>query len=270
MSISRKILAALLGLTVGSLVTASLALHALVRDHAQELVVARFQDSLVPAARAVDNLLLDALRGMYLLTSDRTFQAAAGEEMIRRLRGLTYVYPYLERIYIADATGKIAASSDPADISRSAFVDSGDLRAHFESVTQLPRGSIEMAPLEGDSGAPHPVFRLLTRIDDAQGGKPVILVAELLNAPFEEMLRDVDRGARGVQQAYLVDARGRVLLSSSERDSAGWRSSLAANPVLAARLKEEHAGSLVVNRGKNPFVVAYTRLPKYGANRVGG
>ncbi len=86
MSISRKILAALVGLTVVSLVAAILALYVLVKQHAQELVVSRCQDPLVPPARAVDNLLLDALRGMYLMAGDPGLKEKADDAMVKRLR----------------------------------------------------------------------------------------------------------------------------------------------------------------------------------------
>ena len=38
------------------------------------LVVARFEDSLVPTSRAMDNLLLDALRGMSLFVGDSSLR----------------------------------------------------------------------------------------------------------------------------------------------------------------------------------------------------
>ena len=268
MRISRKILGAMLGLTVVSLVAAAVPLYVLVKRHTQELVVARFEDSLVPTTRAVDNLLLDALRCMSLLVSDRGFKESEGDALVKRLRGITYVYPYLRRIYLADEAGNIVASSDPADMGRSAFFLSAGLRPHFDNVRRLPRGSIEVAGLDRD--AHRSAFRLLTRIDDEPAGTRLILVSELLNAPFEEMLRDVHRGARGTQQAYLVDSRGRMLLSSSDTNGARLQASVAANPLLATRLKGDHAGSLVVSDGEDPFVVAYMRLPTYGANRAGG
>jgi signal transduction histidine kinase/DNA-binding response OmpR family regulator len=270
MSIARKILAALVGLTVISLLAAILALYPMVKHHTQELVVARFEDSLVPTSRAVDNLLLDALRGMYLLVSDRALQQDEPKEMVAQLRSITYVYPYLRRIYLADDAGVILASSDPADIGRSAFETSIDLRAHFASVLKRPLGSIEMADLDRDASADGAAFRLLTRIWDSQGRSRGVLVSELLNAPFEEMLRDSNRRAIGAQQAYLVDVHGHVLLSSSRQDGARLQSNLADHPVLAARLKQDHAGWMVVDRGDVPFVVAYTKLPTYGANRAGG
>ena len=76
MKISRKILLGMLGLTVSSLLVVSVALYFLMKHHAEKLVVARFEDSLLPTSRAVDNLLLDALRGMYLLASDRSLREA--------------------------------------------------------------------------------------------------------------------------------------------------------------------------------------------------
>jgi signal transduction histidine kinase/DNA-binding response OmpR family regulator len=270
MSISRKILAALVGLTVVSLVAAILALYVLVKQHAQQLVVSRFQDSLVPTARAVDNLLLDAQRGMYLMAGDPGFKEKDDDAMVKRLRAATYVYPYLRRIYLADQAGNILASSEPADRGRSAFVLSDDLRPHFQRVLSLPPGSVEMA------GPAHPLrrgetaFRLLTRIDDGPGGKPVVLVTVLLNAPFEEMLRDVGPGGSDIQQAYLVDAGGHVLLRSTDDDRPRLESSLADDRELGARLVDDLAGSLVVPHGDRPFVVAYMRLPTYGVNRAGG
>jgi len=86
MTLTRKILTALLGLTVGTVAVAAVALYTMVQHHTQELVGARFQDSLVPTARAVDNLLLDALRGMHLNVNDAVIRDGAPAEVSKQLR----------------------------------------------------------------------------------------------------------------------------------------------------------------------------------------
>jgi signal transduction histidine kinase/DNA-binding response OmpR family regulator len=271
MSISRKILLAILGLTVSSLLLVALALYPMVKRHATELVVARFQDSLLPTSHAIDNLVLDALRGMYLLVSDRSLREDDDKAMVARLRSLTYVYPYISRIYVADESGVILTSSETSDVGRSAFLSPG-LEPSFQSVRKRPYGSIEIADLDsasnGQSNAA--VFRLLTQIRDNRGKIRGILVSELLNAPFEEMLRDVNRGALGAQQAYLVDERANVLLSSGTRDALQSQSNLATDSRLAAQLRQDQAGWLIMNRGGQSLLVAHTKLPTYGVNRSGG
>ena len=270
MTISRKILLAILGLTVGSLLVVALALYPMVKHHTEELVVARFEDSLLPTSHAVDNLVLDALRGMYLLVSDRTLSEDDDHASVGRLRALTYVYPYIGRIYVADASGAILASSEPADVGSSAFESPG-LKPFFESVLKRPFGAIEIADLDATSRSkPNaPVFRLLTQIRSDQGKIRGVLVSELLNAPFEEMLRDVNRRALDAQEAYLVDQRGNVLLSAGTRDAIGSQD-LTSDPHLAAQLREDQAGWLIVERGGKSFIVAHTKLPTYGVNRSGG
>jgi signal transduction histidine kinase/DNA-binding response OmpR family regulator len=270
MTISRKILLAILGLTVGSLLIVSTALYPMVKHHTEELVVARFEDSLLPTSHAVDNLVLDALRGMYLLVSDRSLREDDDAAMVGRLRALTYVYPYIGRIYVADESGAIIASSEPADVGTSALESPG-LKPFFESVLKRPFGTIEIADMDPASRgkANAPVFRLLTQIRSEQGKIRGILVSELLNAPFEEMLRDVNRRAIGAQEAYLVDQRGNVLLSAGMRDAAGSQY-LASDPQLAAQLHEDQAGWLILNRGGKSFILAHTKLPTYGVNRSGG
>jgi signal transduction histidine kinase/ActR/RegA family two-component response regulator len=269
-SIARRILIALVGLTVISLLTVIFALYPMVKRHTQELVVAQFEDSLVPTSRAVDNLLLDALRGMYVLAGDRALREDDPKAMLAHLRTMTYVYPYLRRLYFADASGLILASSDPSDVGRSAFDMSTGLRPRFASVLKRPLGSIEMADPDGDSRSDGPRFRLLAQICDSQGKSRGVLVSELLNEPFEEMLRDSNRHAIETQQAFLVDMSGRALLSSIKEGGAMMQTSVAANPAFDARLRQDNAGWMVVDRGDTPFVVAYTKLPTYGSNRVGG
>jgi len=271
MSISRKILLAILGLTVSSLLLVSLALYPLVKRHTQELVVARFQDSLLPTSHAIDNLVLDALRGMYLLVSDRSLREDDAAAMVERLRSLTYVYPYIGRIYVADESGVILASSEPSDTGLSAFRSPG-LEPYFQSVRKRPFGSIEIADLDRGSNAKSggAVFRLLTQIRDSQGRIRGILVSELLNAPFEEMLRDVNRGAHGTQQAYLVDERGNVLLSSGTRDASKSPADLTTDGRLAEQLRQDQAGWLIVNHAGQDYLIAHTKLPTYGINRSGG
>ena len=154
-----------------SLMVVSVALYLLMKHHTEELVVARFEDSLVPTSRAVDNLVLDALRGMYLLVSDRSLREDQPNLVIARLRSITYVYPYIGRIYLADPAGKILASSEPSDVGRSAF-DSVDLRPHFASILKRPLGSIEVVNIDGGADIEQPVFRLLTQIRDPAGQHP--------------------------------------------------------------------------------------------------
>jgi signal transduction histidine kinase/DNA-binding response OmpR family regulator len=270
MTIARKILAALMGLTASSLLIALLALYPMVKRHTEGLVVARFEDSLVPTSRAVDNLVLDAVRGMSQLVNDRAIKQDEPRAIDAQLREITYVYPYLRRIYLADDAGLILASSDSSDIGRSAFELSEALRPRFASVMKRPLGSIEMADLDSESSAADRAIRLLVQISDLQGKSRGILVSELLNAPFEEMLRDVNRRAIGDQQAYLLDAHGHLLLSSNQVNDGRPPSSIPASPMLAAQLKLDHAGWMVVDRGDVPYVVAYTKLPTYAANRAGG
>jgi signal transduction histidine kinase/DNA-binding response OmpR family regulator len=271
MSISRKILLAILGLTVSSLLLVCLALYPMIKRHTQQLVVARFQESLLPTSHAVDNLVLDALRGMYLLVSDRALREDDAAGMVARLRSLTYVYPYIGRIYVADESGIILASSEPSDTGLSAFRSPG-LEPFFQSVRKRPFGSIEIADLDSNPGARQgtAVFRLLTQIRDDQGKIRGILVSELLNAPFEEMLRDVNRGTLGSQKAYLVDERGDVLLSADTRDTLQSQANITTDPRLTEQLRQDQAGWLIVNHGGQPFLVAHTKLPTYGVNRSGG
>jgi signal transduction histidine kinase/DNA-binding response OmpR family regulator len=270
MTISRKILLAILGLTVSSLLIVAFALYPMVKHHTEELVVERFEDSLLPTSHAIDNLVLDALRGMYLLVSDRSLRDDGDRAMVARLRALTYVYPYIGRIYLADQSGIILASSEPSEVGSSAFASPG-LKPYFTSVLERPFSTIEIADLDaaarGQANAP--VFRLLTQIRDEQGKIRGILVSELLNAPFEEMLRDVNRRELGAQEAYLVDQRGNVLLSAGTGDAAGAQG-LAADPRLAAQLREDQAGWLILQRGGKSFIAAHTKLPTYGVNRSGG
>ena len=271
MNISRKILIALVGLTATSLLAVSAALYAMVRHHTQNLVVERFEDSLVPTSRAVDNLMLDALRGMYLFVGDRALQDDDPKIVAAQLRSITYVYPYLKRIYLASATGVIVASSDPADLGTSAFDTSVELRAQFAAVLEKPMGSVQMVENGGDaSNRGTPSFRFLTQLRDSRGNSHGVLVSQMQNAPFEDMLRDVNRRSVGAQQAYLLDAKGHVLLTSrTQRTGAD---PMAAGLVAFERIagKAEHAGWLTVYHVETPYLVAFSRLPTYGSNRAGG
>src|SRR5688572_17668350 len=137
MNLTRKILAALLGMTTASIAVAVGALYPMVKLHTEQLVAARFEESLVPTARAVDNLFLDALRGMYLHVDDRAIREDVLATMTARLRNFTYVYPYLRRIYFTDRQGVVLSSSDPGDIGRALVDISPGARDSFTSV--LPR-----------------------------------------------------------------------------------------------------------------------------------
>jgi len=269
MTIATKILTALIGLTLSSLCVALFALYPMVKQHNQELVVARFEDSLVPTSRAVDNLLLDALRGMYLFVSDGSFRGG-GANLTSQLRGIIYVYPYFRRIYLTDDTGIILASSEPTDIGQSAFDGWAAMRSHLASVLKRPMGTVEMAEAGNESRADSSVFRLLAKLADTGNGRHAVLIADLLNAPFQDMLRDVNRRALGAQQAYLVDENGKILLSSDEQDSSRLQAILAKDPAVATQLKLDRSGWMVAGSDEGSYIIAHTRLPTYATNHTGG
>jgi signal transduction histidine kinase/ActR/RegA family two-component response regulator len=269
MTIASKILAALIGLTVGSLCVALFALYPMVKHHNQELIVERFEDSLVPTSRAVDNLLLDALRGMYLFVSDSSIRNGGSSVLVPQLREITYIYPYFQRIYLADDAGIIFASSESADVGKNAFDGSAALRRHVASVLGRPMGTVEMAEVGRDSSSNSSVFRLLAKVSGERGGHAV-LIADLLSAPFQDMLRDVNRRALGAQQAYLVDEGGKILLSSEEHDNTRLERILANDPTVAAELKLDHTGWMVAGSDEGAYIVAYTKLPTYTTNHTGG
>jgi signal transduction histidine kinase/DNA-binding response OmpR family regulator len=271
MTLTRRILAGLLGMTAVSLVVAIGALYPMVKLHTEQLAAARFENSLVPTARAIDNLLLDALRGMYLHVDDRALREDAPTEMTARLRNVTYVYPYLRRIYLADEQGKILSSSNREDIGRSAFDISPGLRTNFASVLRRPVGSVELADLSLDKDADDETFQLLATIPDSKQRLGGVLIAELLDAPFEEMLREISKRTVGGQRAYLVEVSGEPVLSSNGSDDAKiLRTVMAAAPQLLVRIGREDAGWALVENAEQAVLVAFTRLPTYGANRAGG
>jgi signal transduction histidine kinase/DNA-binding response OmpR family regulator len=270
MTLTRRFLAGLLGMTAVSLAVAVGALYPMVKLHTEQLAAARFENSLIPTARAIDNLLLDSLRGMYLHVDDRALREDAPADMAARLRNLTYVYPYLRRIYFVDRQGAILSSSNSEDIGRSAFESSPGLKANFASVLQRPVGSVELADLSQDRGADDDTFQLLATIQDSRQHVGGVLIAELLNAPFEEMLSEISQRTVGDQRAYLVEVSGERVLSSVHDDGEALHTVLDAAPDLLARISREDAGWALVEHTKEPVLVAFTRLPTYGANRAGG
>jgi signal transduction histidine kinase/DNA-binding response OmpR family regulator len=271
MTLTRRILAGLLGMTAVSLAVAIGALYPMVKLHTEQLAAARFENSLIPTARAIDNLLLDALRGMYLHVDDQAIRADESVDMTARLRNVTYVYPYLRRIYFVDRRGKILSSSNPEDIGRSAFELSPGLRANFASVLQRPAGSVELADLSRNRDADDQTFQLLATVPDSKQRVGGILIAELLDAPFEEMLSEISERTVGGQHAYIVEVGGeRVLSSDRHDDGEALRSIVVAAPGLLARIDKEDAGWALVTHTEEPVLVAFTRLPTYGANRAGG
>ena len=270
MTLTRKILAALLSITIGTLAVAAAALYPMVQRQTQSLVGARFQDTLVPTARAIDNLLLDSLRAMNLTMSDGVIRNGTPEEAARHLRTLTYVYPYLRRIYLADEQGRIFASSDSFDVGHSAFEQNSVLSTQFALVKRRAQGAVQFAVVDHEQSSHEPIFHLLAQVQNDAGASRGVLVADLLNAPFEDMLRDVDAGRQISQQAYLLDSNDVPLLSSAPVDTGRLHALLTANSGLARQLRSTGAGWMVLDQGSSPAIAAYTRLPVYGANRAGG
>ena len=270
MTLSRRILVALLGLTIGTLAVAAAALYPMVQHHTQQLVGTRFQESLVPTARAVDNLMLDALRGVYVNIGDSVIREGAPAAVSKQLRSATYIYPYLRRLYLTDPKGRILASSDSFDVGHSVFDFADILQVHFALALQRPYGSVHVAVLERGPAGDRSVFHLLAPVNDTRGGTRGVLIAELLNAPFEDILRDVKSSSTGADQAYLFDSHGHVLLSASTLDEQSLGNLLRDNSVLADRLESFGAGWMLLEQGAKPSIAAYKSLPTYGSNHAGG
>ncbi len=269
-TLTRKILLALLSLTLGTLAATAVALYPMVQHHTQQLVGTRFEESLVPTARAVDNLLLDALRGMYVNLGNPVVRNGKPLEVAAELRNVTYVYPYLKRIYLATGRGEIIASSDSFDVGRSAFERADVLHVHFAMALQRPFGAVYVALLERGATPDAPVFQLLAPVNDLQGNMRGMLVAELLNAPFEDILRDAESHSGSTEQSYLFDAHGHAILSSGAVDEEALESTMRANPPLVGRLGRHGAGWMLLEHGTFPAIAAYKSLPTYGANHAGG
>jgi signal transduction histidine kinase/CheY-like chemotaxis protein len=270
-TLTRKILTALLGMTAISLAVAVGALYPMMKLHTEQLVAARFQDSLVPTARAVDNLLLDAVRGMYLLVEDRALHKDTPTDMQARLQNFTYVYPYMRRICLTNLQGKVLSSSDANDVGRSVLDFTPGLRANLVSVVQRPVGSAELVSLTHERDADDSTFYLMISVRDANNHIGGVMIAELLDAPFEEMLRDISKRATAERQAYLIELDGDKLLGSQAAgDDKSLRSVLKADPMLLDRMSRDDAGWVLIKNTDQPMLVAFTRLPTYGANRAGG
>jgi signal transduction histidine kinase/CheY-like chemotaxis protein len=268
-TLTRKILTALLGVTAVSLAVVVGALYPMMKLHNEQLVAARFEDSLVPTARAIDNLLLDAVRGMYLHVDDRLIRENTPAAMTTRLRNFTYVYPYMRRIYLVDPQGTVLFSSNPGDVSRTIFDIAPGLRHNFESVLRRPVGSVELVSLPEPTDAS--TFHLLVTVRDFKEHVGGVLVGELLDAPFEEMLRDIGERGMGAQPAYLIEPDGGELLSSVPGDDGTpLHSILQADPTLLERMHGTESGWALIKQTDEPVLVAFTRLPTYGANRAGG
>jgi signal transduction histidine kinase/DNA-binding response OmpR family regulator len=271
MTLTRKILTALLGMTALSLAVAVGALYPMMKLHTEQLVAARFQDSLVPTARAVDNLLLDAVRGMYLLVDDPVLHKDTRAELKARLQNFTYVYPYMRRIYLTNLQGNVLSSSDANDIGHSVFDFTAGLRANFASVVLRPVGSAELVSLTHERDKDDSAFYLMITVRDANNHVGGVMIAELLDAPFEEMLRDISKRASAERQAYLIELDGdRLLGSHASGDDQRLRSVLKADPTLLERMGRDDAGWALIRNTDEPMLVAFTRLPTYGANRAGG
>ncbi len=269
MTITSKIVAALVGLTTGSLLLVMGALYPMVENHTQSLAVAHFEDSLIPTSRAMDGILVDASRGVFLLASDTLLAQSDLTSMNARFRTATYAYPYMRRVYLADSDGTVLASSEAADVGRPLSATSPELVAQLPSVLGRPAGSVEMANLERAADPNASVFRLLAALPAANRRPRAVVVVELLNAPFQDMLRDVSARSTTARPAYLIDHDGHVVLGSTEAGRQQIELTIAGSGSLLQTLHEDHTGWTVFDEDRDPIIAAHTKLPPYGVNRVG-
>ncbi len=209
---------------------------------------------------------------MYLLVEDRALHKDTPADMTARLQNFTYVYPYMRRIYLTDLQGKVLSSSDANDVGHSVFDFTPGLRANFASVVQRPVGSAELVSLTHERDADDSTFYLMITVRDADNHVGGVMIAELLDAPFEEMLRDISK--RATRRATGLPDRAR------RRQAAGLACHRAmtrhcarcskADPTLLERMSRDDAGWVLIRNTDQPMLVAFTRLPTYGANRAGG
>jgi signal transduction histidine kinase len=157
----------------------------------------------------------------------RLFARARPAEISDELRLEVRTHPllYTELLYV-EGTGRVLAASDGARVGRQVQDLYPQLTDEIRLARAAPPGTAFISDLTdtvtvtfGYSADLKPAFapalQLVTRVATREGGSQGVLIAVVNLREFRELLEELDSRTPGSEHAYLLDAAGRILLSTA-------------------------------------------------------
>jgi signal transduction histidine kinase/CheY-like chemotaxis protein/HPt (histidine-containing phosphotransfer) domain-containing protein len=227
MQLRPKLLLAFLAVSLLPLAVLGVLLYRSTVRHTEHLVGRRLQGNVEQVADAIDEFMEYRVADMRRFGETRLFARAGPAEISDELRLEVRTHPllYTELLYV-EGTGRVLAASDGARVGRQAQ----DLYPHLtdeiglaraaplgtafisdltDSVTETVGYSADLKP------AVAPSLQLVTRVAPREGESQGVLIAVVNLREFRELLDELDSRTPGSEHAYLLDAAGRILLSTA-------------------------------------------------------
>jgi len=248
--------------TAGLMATATLSYRAVDKElsdaaMSRRLAVAQLAAATVSATfdRLVDVAVSLATRVRF----SELVSAGKWEEAIAILRTVPRDFPFVERLFLADADGTLMADvPELPDVRGRNF----SYREWYKGLRSRG-GQPYISPIYKRAAPPQVnVFAVAVTVTRADGSAAGILVLQVRSVSFLEWVSGIDVGPEGV--VYVTDSAGQIAFHSKRYAEIGSRD-LSGAPV-AGRLRRGESG---VDIGPDPLdselsVVAYAPVARYG------
>jgi PAS domain S-box-containing protein len=175
-------------------------------------------------------------------------------EQLRELQIFAGAFPDYESFVIYDEAGSALASSDGRWMGTSLAG-----QPVYEKVQKgmEPDVSMIFSPV-----LERPVLRFSLPMLDGDGAFQGLVVSELATTTFTQDLRISDSGL--LNQIYLIDEAGRVIVHPYSETLLAFRDEAAAPVIAALRENPAGSGSLTYRSGEEEYLTGYAGMPAFG------
>jgi PAS domain S-box-containing protein len=244
---------------------------------AQHEIGTRLEDSVLQAAKSMDEFLLDCLRDTKSIASDPDLSSPDHQIIHEHLSRFVDSFPYFDQVMLVDNKGRIVASSNRLSTGQSLFMNFSDTRNEFVLALQSAPGSVYISdPLYQADSKGHLSngligLRFLVPVQDGEGRRIGVLIANVVPQPLLVFLQDLKRQAPGEEFPCLLDKGGQVLMSADPKASLFAMHPDVRSGALRAPLDSRDNGYLVYQGSHGSKLMAgHTSLGTYGTNQAGG
>ena len=277
MSLTKKLVLALLLVSLIPIAVIVAVSQGTFVKQAQHEIGTRLEDSVLQAAKSMDEFLLGCLRDTKSIASDPDLSSPDHQIIHEHLSRFVDSFPYFDQVMLVDNKGGIVASSNRLSTGQSLFMNFSDTRNEFVLALQSAPGSVYISdPLHQADSKGHLSngligLRFLVPVQDGEGRHTGVLIANVVPQPLLVFLQDLKRQAPGDEFPCLLDKGGQVLMSADPKASLFATHPDVRSGALRAPLDSRDNGYLVYQGSHGSKLMAgHTSLGTYGTNQAGG
>ena len=131
--------------------------HQTVVEQAEGHIGTQLEDSVVQVGKRMDEFMLNRTSALKSLVTDPDLSSGDNELIRKQLSSFIHSFPDFNEVVLADAQGRVVASSYQLDVGKSLFVLFENTQDGFELARRGPSGSLyfsDLANVPDDSERP--------------------------------------------------------------------------------------------------------------------